>query len=305
MDFGGIMEFEELNFKHQKLFDAALKIGEHYSADALFSNLYLWRFARKIEIASDPDFIFVKQTSKEAGKYFLAPIALNANADLKNALEILKNYAGKAGFRLVFRAVTATQKEAIQNALSQEFEFEFDRDHSDYIYSVSDLINLKGRVYHGKKNFVNRFAMLYGENYERISAANLAEAAKFAEEWFKRSPYGSNEEKLGILAVLAEFERFNLRGGLLRAQNEIAAITISEKLSKDRAVIHIEKANAEFQGAYQAINYAHLANEYADFASVNREEDLGIEGLRKAKLSYHPAQILEKFTARQNKDNLC
>ncbi|GHS89005.1 hypothetical protein FACS189487_08400 [Campylobacterota bacterium] len=291
------MDFETIKLEHQGVLDRARSQGEQTTADAGFVNLWLWRFARKIEIASLGDeggAVFVKQTLPSGEIFFLAPIG----GEMAKNLAGLKDYARKADIALNFRAVTEEQKQAISAACPDEFSFTHDRDHSDYLYKVSDMISLAGRPYHSKKNFINRYETFYGINYERLNAKNFYEAISFIDRWFQRAEYAAEAEKLGILSLIENFDRFKLSCGLLRAEDQIAALTVGEKLSDDRVVIHIEKADgANFSGSYQTINQVHLAQEYADFSIVNREEDLGLEGLRKAKLSYHPFALADKYRA--------
>ncbi|MFW6307419.1 MAG: phosphatidylglycerol lysyltransferase domain-containing protein, partial [Campylobacterales bacterium] len=132
-----------------------------------------------------------------------------------------------------------------------------------------------------------------------LNSKNRAELDIVWREWFskieKKAPYGLKMEHLGIIDMLKKYDYLNLKGGLLRVDEEIVAFSIGEALSEECVVIHIEKANTSYHGAYQAINQQFLSHEWSGFKYVNREEDLGIEGLRKAKLSYHPVILGKKY----------
>ncbi|MDR0664584.1 MAG: phosphatidylglycerol lysyltransferase domain-containing protein [Helicobacteraceae bacterium] len=294
------MEFSPISFEWQAVLNDALAEQTLETADATFVNLWLWRFERKIELASEDDFIFIKQTchtcdGKEQAPYFLFPIG---RGDLRKAIEALRRYCAKNGIAMKLRAVTKAQKAELENACPNAFTYVYDRDRSDYLYDCAALINLNGRDYHSKKNFINRFATFYGIRYERLNESNLQETIAFINAWFDRAPYAAEFEKKGIISLLEEYRRFPCTYGILRAEGWIAAFTIGESLNADAAVIHVEKADGtNYQGSYQTINKTHLENEYADKRFVNREEDLGLEGLRKAKLSYHPIALVDKFDA--------
>ncbi|MDR1910972.1 MAG: phosphatidylglycerol lysyltransferase domain-containing protein [Helicobacteraceae bacterium] len=289
------MDFSPISFAQQAILDDALKICAPRSADATFVNLWLWRFERKIELAIQNGFVFIKQTYEGQPPYFLFPIG---RGDPKPAIEAIEKHCADRGFALSFRALTIEQKTALENACPDLFDFTLNRDHSDYLYDCAALIALNGRDYHSKKNFINRFATFYGIHYERLNDQNLGETIAFINAWFDRAPYPVESEKKGIISLLNDYRRFRCSYGILRAEGWIVAFTIGESLSDDMAVIHVEKADgANYQGSYQTINQAHLQAEYSDKKFINREEDLGIEGLRKAKLSYRPIALIDKFDA--------
>ncbi|WP_262349148.1 phosphatidylglycerol lysyltransferase domain-containing protein [Helicobacter winghamensis] len=141
----------------------------------------------------------------------------------------------------------------------------------------------------------------YAFSYEALSAQNVNELINTYQAWFGKisdnASDGLRNEYVGIIESLKEFENLDFQGGILRVDEKIIAFSFGEPLNKDTIVIHIEKADIEFQGAYQAINREFLANAWSNYKLVNREEDLGIEGLRKAKQSYQPLYLQEKFDA--------
>ncbi|MDR2152430.1 MAG: phosphatidylglycerol lysyltransferase domain-containing protein [Helicobacteraceae bacterium] len=294
------MDFSPISLERQAVLDAALAAQTLETADATFVNLWLWRFERKIELAIEDDFIFIKQTchtceGKEQTPYFLFPIG---RGDLKKAIDALKRHCDKEAIALKFRSVTKAQKTELESACPNAFAFAYDRDRSDYLYDCAALIGLNGRDYHSKKNFINRFATFYGIRYERLNDDNHQETIAFINAWFERAAYSAEFERQGIVSLLEEYRRFPCAYGVLRAEGQIAAFTIGQSLNETTAVIHVEKADgANFPGSYQTINRTHLEKEFADKRFVNREEDLGLEGLRKAKLSYRPIALVDKFDA--------
>ena len=202
---------------------------------------------------------------------------------------------------LEFHLMNVTQEQfgVLEELYPGKFTIEYDRDVADYVYEVEKLINLSGKKYHGKKNHINKFKKLYPDwSYESITKDNVEECFQMALKWRNANGCdeheGKNAEMCVTLNSLRLFEELNLRGGLLRANGEVVAFSIGEPVCDDTIVVHIEKAYADVQGAYPMINQQFLIHEAADFKYVNREEDTGDEGLRKAKESYKPAFLQEK-----------
>ncbi len=175
------------------------------------------------------------------------------------------------------------------------FEFKENRDSADYIYLVSDLAELKGKKFHSKRNHIKFFEKTYNWTYEKLTSANLPDCIRMTEKWIEE-----NEDKLedGIdveLDVIKRafdyFEKAGYVGGVIRVDGEVVAWTLGEKLSDDTFCTHFEKAFASYRGAYPMINREFAKNELSDYIFVNREEDMGLEGLRKAKMSYRPVKL--------------
>ncbi len=174
------------------------------------------------------------------------------------------------------------------------------RQHFDYLYRSSDLIHLEGRKYHSKRNFINTFNQDYEYNYREIKPENVKECLDFQEAWCR---YHRCEEDMGLMGewsavrrALQHLGELNLRGGIIVVDGKVQAYTLGEKLNEETAVIHIEKAHPEMRGLYTVINQQFCQHTWADVPFINREQDLGDEGLRAAKLSYHPTRMIEKFT---------
>ena len=178
-----------------------------------------------------------------------------------------------------------------------KFEFEEKRAMSDYVYNTADLISLSGKKYHGKRNHLNKFLSLYNWTYKNIDKTNLKKCAEFvARITSERNPDPAHE----INAMNLLFDNFfelGVTGGCIEIDGRIAAVSVGEKMG-DTALIQVEKADTAFDGAYAAINQIFLKNEFSDCRFVNREEDMGVAGLRKAKMSYHPAFLYTKYTAK-------
>lgn len=179
------------------------------------------------------------------------------------------------------------------------------RNEADYLYRTEDLIGLKGRRYHAKKNRLNRFWRMYPEaQYVPLTPDNVPECKLNLNAWYKSQilempddPYSATERE-AIIEILNHFQDFALKGGAIALGRRIVAFTFGERLNCDTVVIHAEKGAPDVEGAYAAINQAFLAHEWLDFTYVNRQEDMGFAGLRQAKESYRPVRMIEKYTVR-------
>lgn len=195
--------------------------------------------------------------------------------------------------------------ERIKEWYPEQYEITYDRDSADYIYERDKLALLSGKKLHGKRNHIHRFEK---DNlqwiYEPISDENEEECAKMAMHWCMKNCMSEHNEiefdkidesKLVVYAIRHRKE-LGMIGGALRVFGKIIAITLGERLTDDTFVVHFEKAFSDIQGAYPMINREFVQHELTKYQYVNREEDLGMPGLRKAKLSYYPEILLEKGT---------
>ncbi|MBD5451986.1 MAG: GNAT family N-acetyltransferase, partial [Lachnospiraceae bacterium] len=180
-----------------------------------------------------------------------------------------------------------------------EFEIDADRGDFDYIYTVEKLATLRGKKLHGKRNHIARFMDDQDWRYEPMSAENIEDCRKMSKEWERMRAdkwNDSMEEEINVLdEALNHFDELGFVGGVLYKADEIVAFTIGERLNADTLVVHFEKAYPDLQGAYPMINQQFILHEGEQFTYVNREEDTGDLGLRKAKLSYYPDIILKKY----------
>lgn len=174
-----------------------------------------------------------------------------------------------------------------------------DRDYFDYIYRASDLAELSGTKYGKIRNRLNKFTKNFTYVIEEISEKNIDEVNEFLKRWCLWRDCASNEllenERKAIVYLMLHFFDFNLQGIILRINGVIQAIAVYEKMNADTVVVHFEKGSPDFDGIYKAINMETAQRVRHSFTYIDREEDLGVPGLRKAKLSYHPCQFIEIY----------
>jgi len=174
------------------------------------------------------------------------------------------------------------------------------RGHWDYLYDIEDLVRLRGNRFHKKKNLVNQFRRRYEHVYSPLGTATVTRAMGMQSDWCEWRDCESSEmlsaENKAIEKILRRWDSLKgITGGCITIEDQIAGYTVAEELTADTLLIHFEKANAEFKGAYQAINQMFLQHAGGQYRFVNREQDLDDEGLRKSKLSYHPVAFVKKY----------
>ncbi|MFA5864229.1 MAG: phosphatidylglycerol lysyltransferase domain-containing protein [Phycisphaerae bacterium] len=290
------MDWKEISIDDKELFDRYFWMKQYAVSDFTFTNLFIWHFSRLIHFAVVNDFLCVRVTYSEQPPVWFMPLG---NGDLGAVLDGLEEDCKEREAPFRMRALSKGMVEEIEQARPGKFSFMVERDRFDYVYLVSDLIKLDGAKYKGKRNHINIFQQMYHYEYLPLSADVLREVTEAEIEWCKKRDCESHEglenEKKGILQAVEYFDRLKFQGGVLKINGKAGAFTFGESLTKDTVVIHIEKADPDIRGAYQMITQQFLEHEWPGMTFVNREEDLGIDGLRKAKQSYHPVKLIEKY----------
>lgn len=291
-----MIEPKEITLKEKELFESYFKKEKRISQEVCFSNLYMWKAGYNMRYDIVDGFLVVFAGYEPIGEYFHFPIG---DGDRKKVLLKLDEYMlEKYGSYSVRKLLNEDAKE-LESLMTGKFSFEENREFFDYIYNVSDLLGLKGKKYHSKKNHLNTFKNSYDYKYHEITKDNIGICKNITLGWInQRNSDPDREEYIAAEVMFESFFELGLKGGFLTIKDEIAAVTVGED-NFGTAVIHLEKAEPKFNGAYAAINQMFLEKEFNALKYVNREEDLGIEGLRKAKLSYKPEILLEKITAKR------
>lgn len=284
-----------VELSHKPLIQKYLKQEGSRNCELTFANIYLWsREVYKIKFAVVEDTLcFLHEGEKLSVTY---PVG---EGDKKRAVQCLHQYFQEQKKPFRFHSVSPKQFEALQELYGEKAVIVYDRDSADYVYEVEKLVNLSGKKYHSKKNHINRFVANCPQwSYEPINSENVEDCIKMAEEWGKQNNCEEDRGKQAELNValkgLSMLDELDLTGGLIRAEGKVIAFCFGEPANEDTYVVHVEKAYAQIQGAYPLINREFLRANGTGFTYVNREEDVGSEGLRKAKLSYHPVFLLEK-----------
>ena len=295
-----MLSFRKIAFEDKPSFDRILSILQPETSDLTFTNLVMWQcsYGLLVTYLSDLDYwlLMAKPSNPKWKPFFLPPVGDWSNTDaLKEVYRLLKETAVADNFEFQLRRSPQQLVTVIQQ-LDPHLSTKLEKNTSDYLYAAKDLIELAGRKYHSKRNHLNKFLRQYNWEYQKMTPELVGECLNLATPWFDvRNPEPCSENE-AMVNVLKNFEFLGVTGGVIKIDGVIQGITVGERLNRNTAVIHIEKANTEFDGAYAAINHEFTAREWAEMEFINREEDMGIEGLRKAKRSYYPVRMVEKFT---------
>lgn len=298
-----------IDFQPPKIGDLAwagkcLAAAPRPACEYSFTNLLGWSKPYGQEIAQWGNFLLTRLDGPLHGCY-LWPVG---EGDERAAVEALAADAGERGCPLRLVAVPAGEKDRLEAWWPGRFEITPDRDGFDYCYDIEKMCDLPGKKLHGKRNHINRFleANEGRWTFEAMTRTQLAECLEMEAEWRRRASgrevdfENHGPETTALLAAAAHYDALGMDGGILRVYGEVVAFTMGTLLTPDTYDVHFEKAYGELQGAYPMIarEFARLIRDkYPAVRWLNREDDMGVEGLRKAKESYYPDRMIEKFTA--------
>lgn len=291
----GDITFKRLELEDKEIISSYFKKAPSRSCERTFANVYLWSRQYHVKYAIIEDALVFMDDEYELAYAYPA----GEPEAVKKAIDWLMNYSKEQGAPFQMYNVTPENFEQLESFYPGRFTVEYDRDEADYVYECEKLATLAGKKLHGKRNHINKFKNTYEDwSYERLSDDNVEECFQMALKW--RNLNGCEEDKgkhaeiCVTLNALRLWKELDLVGGILRVQGEIVAFCIGEENSEDTFVVHIEKAYADVEGAYPMINQQFVQHECMNYTYINREEDTGAEGLRKAKLSYRPVFLVEK-----------
>lgn len=288
------MDFKKITINDKNLFGKyAAKLGQTDS-ESSFTTTFLWK-----DYFESQYFLYGDTLTVISGKSISVPFHTFplGDGDVKQTLMLLRDFFLSRYGTYIIRGLTDKTKLLLEQTAPGMFEFEEKRAMGDYVYATSDLISLSGKKYHAKRNHLNRFLSSYNWKYSKIDETNIQSCADFVKRiTLERNPDPTHEVNAMNL-LFDNYRELGVTGACITVDDCIAAVSVGERL-RDTALIQVEKADTGFEGAYAAINQMFLKNEFSDCPFVNREEDMGNEGLRKAKMSYHPAFIYKKYIAK-------
>ncbi len=288
--------YQELELQHQEEINHFLRHDLPQTSELTFTNLYVWRgLYQPIWRRSFGCLVIIMQP--QGGKPYALPPVIGPEGDPMAALSALIGDLQAMGAAPKACRVGA---HFVDNHLDQDrFDAQMDRDQSDYVYSAQELIKLSGKRFHKKKNHLNKFLKNSQYTYKPLDQETVECVLEMQESWCQlrdcRQDSSLMNEDRAIFEALTHFDRLGYEGGSIIINDVVEAFSLGEPLNQDTAVIHIEKANPEIPGLYAAINQMFAANAWSEMTYINREQDLGVPGLRKAKDSYQPHHMVDKF----------
>lgn len=274
---------------------AYLEDNPYCNCDYSFGNLYNWGFLYLTSVAFHKDMMLIRFRSWETGSQaYLMPIG---KGNLVEVLKDMEHTSKVEGHPLILMAVQDSAIELLEQTHPTSIKIFSNRDNADYLYDREKLETLSGKKLQSKRNHINRFKRQYPDYiYEPLSDENTNECIALENRWYAdtETTPGMSDEREMVMRALKEWKEIGLQGGCIRVDGKVVAFTMGMPISHACFGVHIEKADTDYDGSFTIINQEFVSRLPEQYVRINREEDLGLEGLRKAKLSYQPMKILEK-----------
>jgi hypothetical protein len=291
-------QFKPLEIHDRDVIQGYLSAYRPQTSEWTFTNLFMWRRHYQFHWSVYRDWLLVVSLMPGAAPYGLPPVGPASRLPAAHALLQWLEEAHGAPSRIE----RADQRLIGELQSSTDLAYESTREQFDYIYRTADLIGLVGRKYHAKRNHLNKFMRSYRFAYEPLSQAHIEACLQLTDTWCQWRRCNEDLNLVGewdaIRDALQHFDELPTEGAVILLDHRVEAFALGELLNDHTAVVHIEKANPEIPGMYTLINQQFCEHRWSQVPYVNREQDLGEPGLRKAKLSYYPDHLVEKYRIR-------
>lgn len=296
-----MLTFKKPEISDKKWIDEILKPDDLRNADLCFTNIFLWCDGIGAAIARVGDRVVLRAGEKDCCRYsFPAGVG-----ELKPAIEAIKEDAALRGTCACIRGIPTKYVDELHELYPGKFDLIPETNSYDYVYSAQLLAEPKGKKLHSKKNHINRFIAENEWSFEPITSENLPECRHMADDWMLKNHDKIEDsyldEEVALSKMFDNYEALGLEGGVLRAGGKVVGFTVGEVINSDTFVTHFEKAYSDINGAYPMVNREfarQILAHHPEIVYINREEDMGLEYLRKAKQSYCPEFMVEKFIAK-------
>ena len=294
-----MIDFRPFDLQNKTQYDQLRLAAGERGCEYSFVNLYLW--GRQSCAFLEGHYVFFSQFHRRS--VYLFPIG---QGDIQPALEAVIHDARKRGIPCRFTGMLEKECALLEQLYPGKFHYHHDRDSFDYIYDINDLADLKGKKFQKKRNHLNRFWTTNpGAELTPITKENISRCKALVAQWYdlrlEADPHADFKmEQVAMNRALDNWESLGMEGLILSCDGKDVAMTAGSYFGGDTFDIHFEKALDIADGAYAAINNGfakYLREKYPQIQYLNREDDMGLEGLRKAKLSYNPHHLVEKYWA--------
>ena len=290
------LNFEPVELNHADMLKAAFSSQKYRTSNFTAGSAIMWQKIYNIRVCEAFGCVILSADYPLEGKCYSIPVG----GDVKAAINAVYDECKNSGEKCIFSDVPEGGLELLKEIFGEKrLKISTDDGWSDYLYNASDLITYSGKRFNGQRNHVNRFNRLYPDAvFEPLTRENFDEAYEFLKNYISQNGTTSESGELEGCAAIRLMKRYfdlNLYGAILKANNKIISLSIGEKVG-DTLFVHVEKGLIEFSGVYQVMVQKFAETYAGDVLFINREEDDGVEGLRKSKLSYHPIRLLNKFS---------
>lgn len=287
-----MLDYKVIDISDRQWITELLKKSDFRGCEYNFANNFAWHRLYNTTICRYKDF-YISRSQKYGLRYTFPA----GEGDYKDLFLTLKKDAEELDSPLIIGSVTDENLAIFEELFEGQYTVSCDESSSDYIYDAEKLRTLSGKKYHKKRNHLSNF---YRNNwtYSDMTEMDFVECIEFAVNSYNLNQAYDDEssvaEQFAINALMNYYNELELKGGVIRVDGKVEGFTIGDPINSDTFDIHIEKANAAIQGAYAAINNEFAKSATNGYTYINREEDLGLEGLRKSKRSYYPVIMLRK-----------
>lgn len=291
------IEFKPIALEDKEIITSFTMPSDYRNCDFSFANMCSWRFLYDSEYAVVDDMLLIRfHVEEKQRRAYMMPVG---NGDLRKALDLLEEDSVKQDHPLLLLGITPDAQEKLEEAYPGDFHYIPERDYFDYIYLREDLAKLVGKKYQSKRNHINKFRKQYDYRYVPITPELVPLCLELERKWFKANRTDEDvedlsDERRSLTYALRHFNELGLQGCAICIGDDIIAFSFGAPVNHNTFAVHIEKADVNYDGAYAAVNQSFAEHLSEQYVYINREEDLGIEGLRQSKLSYKPYQLLEK-----------
>lgn len=295
-----IISFKSLTIDDKDVIEKYVDKENLESYEYLFSSLYMWRKLNNIKYTVVNDVLVIEKNEEGKGTFYAQPLKYNKE-NLTELVDILiernENYTDRD---YLFGDVDEKFINDLKKYTDYKIEIKEDINDFEYVYNTNDLIELRGKKYHGKKNHVNSFEKSYKYEIKSIDNENvIKDCIMLLHKWHEEVAVTVDKEMLmeidAIKDLFSELHYFDLQSIAIYVEGELAGFAVGEKVNDKMAVIHVERGEIEYKGIYAFLNRQFLIKDFSDIECVNRQEDTGNAGLRKAKRSYHPVKMVKKY----------
>ncbi len=294
-----VLQFKDLTIDSRAELEPFFDLREIKSCEYNFNVMFIWAKVNRIQYAVTGNYAILSEVMNDR---FITLMPLCQEQYFKEATEGLIEYYRTNNLKLSIYVADQIFAHFMDENYPDRFDVVSDRDFCDYIYDGDKLRTLIGNKYSKKRNHLNAFYAEYEGRYayRKLTQDDKSLVCSFLRSWVKNKEDVSealDEELEAICRVIDHLGQLDIKCGGIFVDGQLEAFSVGSVINKGReAVIHVEKANESIRGMYPLINTVFLKEEFPEVEWVNREEDLGLEGLRKAKLSYNPIEVLEKYT---------
>jgi hypothetical protein len=294
-------EFKPIDIEDRELFQKIFWKYQPLTSEFTFTNLFMWRSYYQYEWSIHKEWLLILCNPLGWGYYFLQPVGPSPRTAVTYMLLEWLRSEKQQPEPCVERA---DERFAREFEAQKDFVIEPLRDHFDYVYLTRNLIQLAGRKYHGQKNRLNKFIREHEYSYESMTPDHIDMCVRVLKEWCNWRDCQKSAllraEFHAVNEALLHFHKLQIQGGVVFVDHQIEGFALGEMLNEKTAVVHIEKVDPKIPEMFVVVNQLFAEKQWSETHYINREQDLGKSGLRRAKESYHPIQLMKKFRVQLN-----